>query len=79
MTLGLPAVCSNVGGLKYIVNSTNGLLCDNDDQFIDEITRLLNDDNYYQLKSNGARNTASEFDNYDEYKLKLEKCYNEIK
>ena len=43
LALGLPVVCSSVGGLPNIVNDACGRLCETQTEFVKEIFRLLND------------------------------------
>lgn len=76
MTLGVPVVCSGVGGLKEIVNDSCGKIVDrviyNSQeeqiiQYVDEIKQLLSDELYYQTKSDSAKQRAEAFDNVDRY------------
>lgn len=46
LSLGVPAIVSNVGGLPMIVDNTCGKLCDTDDIFIDYLLYILNDNDY---------------------------------
>ena len=56
LTLGKPCVVSNVGGLRNIVDSTCGELCNpnNIHEYINETEKLLLDKNYYNKKSKMA-------------------------
>ena len=78
LAFGLPVVCSSVGGLVDLVNDSCGKLCFNDDDFIDEITLLLSDLDYYSKKSLSAINRASDLNNVDEYVNKVKKIYFEL-
>ena len=78
LTMGLPCVVSNVGGLPSIIDKTCGMVCGNDQDFIDEINKLLSDSNYYNDKHLKAIEKSKRLDNYEEYCNKLDKVYKEI-
>lgn len=78
MTLGLPVVASPVGGLVDIVNDECGKLCKTDQEFVDEIVRLLLDREYFEVKSKAARKRANSFDNLDEYMKQIYRAYKEV-
>jgi len=75
LALGLPVVCSNVGGLKGIVTNECGKLCDNTDDFITEIDLLINDSEYYLNKSIGAVQRAKAMSNEQGYYNTLLEIY----
>ena len=75
LTLGLPCVVSNVGGLKEIVNNKCGELCINNNEYVNEIFKLLNDNNYYNLKSKSSIETAISLNNIKKYIEKINKLY----
>lgn len=75
ITLGLPAVVSNVGGLPSIVKNSCGKLCDNLSDFEIEINRLLNDEKYYSRKSKMALEQSKKIENYNEYITKISQLY----
>ncbi len=76
MTFGKPVVCSGVGGLSGIVNDSCGKIVEETKAYINEIAKLLEDNEYYKIKSNGARKRAEQFDNVNEYMSELYKIYN---
>lgn len=78
MTLGLPVVASPVGGLVDIVNDECGRLCKTDQEFVDEIVRLLLDKEYYEIKVEAAIERAARFDNLDEYMEQIYRVYKEV-
>lgn len=67
LTLGLPCVVSNVGGLPKIVNNECGKLCIEQENFIDEILKLLKNNDYYSQKANNALLRSKGIDNYNNY------------
>jgi len=75
MTLGVPVVCANVGGLKQIINSQCGMLCDNDYEFVVELYKLLTNSKYLQDKSIEAIMQSKNFDNLFKYRETLRKEY----
>lgn len=75
LTLGLPCVVSDVGGLPKIVDDRCGKLCNDKEQFSKEIINLLKDNEYYKLKSEEALKKAEKIENIDEYMKKIERIY----
>lgn len=67
-SLGVPVVCSGAGGLKDIVNDRCGLICGEDKAaYVDEILKLITNDEYYRSKSVAALNRAADLDNVTSY------------
>jgi len=77
LTLGCPVIASRVGGLSDIVDDSCGMLCSTDDEFINEATRLLTNQRYYNEKSKNAGIKASELDNQEQFKRALIQLYRE--
>lgn len=77
LTLGKPCVVSNVGGLKSIVDDSCGKLCNNDEEFVEEIRNLLLDEKYYEKKSKNASDKSIKLENCDTYIDLLEDIYKE--
>lgn len=75
LSLGLPCVVSDVGGLVDVVNECCGKLCNNNLEFENEIYKLLQDDVYYQKKSNNAILRTKKIENIDKYIKKIEHIY----
>lgn len=76
LALGIPVICSGVGGLKTIVDDSCGKIVDRTKynlqeeeikQYIEEIKQLLMDESYYQTKSDSAKQRAKAFDNVEDY------------
>lgn len=76
LSLGVPVVCSGVGGLSNIVNDDCGKICKSLEDYSKEIKELVLSDAYQKEKSVKARLRAEELDNISDYKLQLEKIYN---
>jgi len=77
MTLGKPVVCSPVGGLTDIVDDTCGKLCDGKEEFLKEISRLLEDKDYYRRKSLGAVERAKQYADIQGYAKSVEDIWRE--
>lgn len=78
LTLGVPVVCSNVGGLPGIVNNDCGKLCRSKKEYILEIIQLLKDSQYHAKKSISAKQTAKRLDNVHEYAHYLQTTYTKM-
>lgn len=74
-SLGVPVIAAPVGGLKDLVTEKSGKLCTTNDQFADEILRLLNNPDYYQEKSYAARERGKELNNLDSYMRTIFEIY----
>lgn len=74
-TLGLPCVVSNVGGLPNIVDECSGKICNDINDYINEIKEILNNDNIYKYKHKKAILKSIEIENQEEYILNLKKIY----
>lgn len=77
LALGVPVVCSNVGGLPNIVDDNCGKICERFEDYCGEITRLLMDCGYQKEKANKAVLKAEKLDNSQNYKIKIELLYRE--
>ncbi|MBR2023826.1 MAG: glycosyltransferase [Clostridia bacterium] len=75
LALGVPVVCSNVGGLPNIVDDTCGKICGKIENYNEEVIRLVMDNEYHKEKSKYARKKAEELDNIHNYKIELKKLY----
>ena len=77
MALGKPVICSCSGGLKTIVNDEVGKICNEKDEYVSEIIRLLNDRDYYSSKSQNAIHRAGMYDNTVQYSNEIMNIYND--
>ena len=75
LALGKPVTASPVGGLRNIVTNECGMVCNTDEEFIDEIYKLISQNSYYTDKSLSALKRADEINNIREYILNMEKVY----
>jgi len=78
LALGVTVIASPVGGLVDIVTEKCGKLCQSDEEFIAEISRLLDDANYRKTKSENAYIRAAEIDNSEKYTNDLLEIYTNI-
>ena len=75
LSLGLPVLCSGVGGLKNIVNESCGGICSEKSQYEESIFKLLNgEDDWDQIKKNCSVR-ANVFSDKQSYKENLKKVY----
>ena len=75
LTLGIPVVSSNVGGLIDIVTEKCGKNCVKTEEYVNEMEKLLVDEEYYKMKSIEAGKRAEELDNFEEYINNILKLY----
>lgn len=78
LTLGVPVVCSGAGGLKNIINDDCGKICHTKEEYVEEIKRLLSDDEYLKKKNAGAIERARDFDNLQTYSNVILNTYIEV-
>ena len=78
LAFGKPVVASPVGGLKKIVNEQCGKLCENKEDYLFEIEKLLTDISYYSKKSEGAKMRAKEYDNMISYARQIRELYSTV-
>ena len=76
LCLGKPVVATNVGGIPSIVNDKCGKVTNNFNEMLDEITNLLQDDNYYQNKQLSALERVKQINNMEKYISEMNKIYN---
>ena len=75
LALGVPVVCSNVGGLPGIVNDECGKVCISDEEMIRECRNLLMYEHNYLFKSEKALQRAEALDNSKKYKEEIFDLY----
>ncbi len=78
LSLGLPVVCSGVGGLKNIVNNSCGFITTKENEYINEIEKLLKNQSYYEEKSKNAIQRANQIDNIDDYMKTIDDLYHRL-
>jgi len=75
LSLGVPVIATQVGGLTDIVNDSCGSLCGSNDEFINEIETLLLNSTYWGEKSKKALIRAKYLNNINEYIAIINKIY----
>lgn len=76
MVLGVPVIASNVGGLRDIIkNNENGFLCNNENEFVDNIKKVFFEKNLYNVLSVNSKKEALRFTDIDKYKDIVEDIY----
>lgn len=75
LILEKPVVCSDLPGIRVHMSNEFGKLCDTDQEFIDEISLLLTDENYYNKT---VQNIKSQYEkpSIDDYTNKINELYN---
>lgn len=78
LALGKPVLSTSVGGLVNIVDNNVGKICKTDEDYINEIEKLLNDKTYYLEKRFNALEKAKTIENIDEYMKNIKEIYTSI-
>ena len=78
LSLGLPVICSNAGGLTSIVDNECGKICYNKDDYEQIIIKLLFDENLLKKYSNAAIQKAKQHDNTLKYMKTINKIYRSV-
>ena len=78
LALGKPVVCSDVGGLREIVDSSCGKLCKKSEDFIEFISLVLEDEDILRKLSIGANKKINNIETVDQYTNKISHIYSEI-
>lgn len=78
LALGKPVIASPVGGLQFIVNDQCGKICEEKEEYVRELERLLLDTLYYNSKSNEAKLRARRYANIESYSEKIVELYHTI-
>lgn len=75
MILGVPVVCSGVGGLPEIVDSSCGAVCHDIEEYVEQIIRMLQDNDCWERFSNNAVLKSGKYTDVQQYKLRLKEEY----
>lgn len=75
LALDKPVLAAPVGGLQTIINNQCGRLCKKKEEYIAELEKLLSDELYYNVKVDGAKKRAVEYDNIRSYSKQIREIY----
>lgn len=78
LILGKPVLSSNAGGLSSIINDLCGKVCYSKDEYVNEIIKLILDEEYYQKKSENATKRAEKMQKKIDYYNSLRQIYQEL-
>lgn len=78
LSLGLPCVVSNVGGLPSIVTNKCGRLCNSKNDFVSECEYLLDDSKLFERKKRQAIKRSKQLENVDDYMELVRNLYREL-
>lgn len=78
LTLGLPCVVSNVGGLPGIVDNSCGFLSNNTDEIAKKIVLMLKNDDIIKKTSKNAIDRSLKLENCTNYFNLIKKIYNDF-
>lgn len=79
LTLGLPCIVSNVGGLPDIVNNECGKLCNKNEEFIHFIEILLENNSEYLKYKKNAQKRSVKLNNRTQYFSTIDSIYSSLK
>lgn len=75
LTLGLPCIVSNVGGLPKLVDNSCGKVCNDNLEFVSMILKLLNDKELYRTRSINSQIKSKKLENYNSYIKQIDLIY----
>ena len=76
MSLGVPVVCTGVGGLKeFVFDGKNGFVCKGIDEIVGAVKKLLTDNELWEYMSCNAINTAKTMNDFEVYITKIKELY----
>lgn len=75
LSLGIPVLCSGVGGLANIVTEECGKICNSTNDYVMEIEKLISTTEVYNEKSINAKRRSEDYSNMEEYRMKLKDIY----
>lgn len=77
LCLGVPVVCSGVGGLSQIVSNECGAICHTDEDYVREIKMLITDKNVWKRKHTNAIEKSKQFADLKHYHDQLHSIYSD--
>lgn len=75
MALGKPIVVPNISSMNRLVDGTNGVVCDTDDQFIYSIQNILKNSSLYEEMSYNALKKSRTLFNMEQFKANIDSVY----
>ena len=78
LTLGLPVITTNVGGISNMVDSSCGFFCSTIDEFEEKINYLIYNENNLKIYSKKAREKSERLNNIDKYLNNIDNIYREV-
>lgn len=78
LTLGLPVVTTNVGGINNMVDSTCGFFCSTIEEFVERISYIIYDEKILNKYSKKAINKSKVLNNIEQYLNKIDNIYGEV-
>lgn len=75
MILGKPIIASNVGGLKEVVDNYCGMLCNEEEEYINEIVKLLTNPQIYRIKSKEALKKSKRYTDIYKFRRNIVDLY----
>lgn len=78
LALAKPVISSNINGIESFIDESCGLICDNNDQYVEGIINLLDDEEGYKKMSVSAEKKAEKMFDTDGYKRKIIEIYDSV-
>ncbi len=78
LSLGVPVVCANTGGLADIVDASCGFVCDTQDKLVEKAVQILSDRELRGRLQKGAVKRAAELDHSAKYWKGILKTYEKV-
>ena len=76
LILGVPVIANNVGGLPDIIDDSCGKIVNSNEEFLEEIEKLLNNKKILKDKKTKCLEKIKLLENKDRYYKKIEELYN---
>lgn len=78
LILGVPVIANNVDGLPDIIDDSCGKIVNSNQEFLDEIEKLLKNENILQEKKRGCTQKIKLLENKEQYYKKIKGLYREL-
>ncbi|MDC7783892.1 glycosyltransferase [Priestia megaterium] len=78
LVLGKPVIVPQIEGIEKVVDKTCGLICKNDDEYVNGLTKILEDNEVYQNMSKKAKLKAEYMFDMKRYCQKFIEVYNNV-